>query len=31
VEKYDIGGIAIWKLGYEDSQYWKTIADALDK
>lgn len=31
VEKYDIGGIAIWKLGYEDSQYWKTIADALGK
>ncbi|NLS45097.1 MAG: SH3 domain-containing protein [Firmicutes bacterium] len=25
VEKYDIGGIAIWKLGYEDDSYWETI------
>ncbi len=31
VEKYDIGGIAIWKLGYEDSHYWKAIADGLAK
>ncbi|HXL04171.1 MAG TPA: glycosyl hydrolase family 18 protein [Bacillota bacterium] len=29
VEKYDIGGIAIWKLGYEDNLYWKAICDAL--
>lgn len=31
VEKYDIGGIAIWKLGYEDSRYWKAIIDSLPR
>ena len=31
VNTYDIGGIAIWKLGYEDNQYWKAIADAFRK
>lgn len=29
VEKYDIAGIAIWKLGYEDSLYWEAILDTL--
>ena len=29
VDKYDIGGIAIWKLGYEDNLYWKAIRDTL--
>jgi spore germination protein len=29
IEKYDIGGIAIWKLGYEDNLYWKAILGTL--
>jgi spore germination protein YaaH len=29
VEKHDIGGIAIWKLGYEDNRYWKAITGAF--
>ncbi len=29
VQKYDIGGIAIWKLGNEDPKYWQTIQQKL--
>lgn len=29
VEKYDLGGIAIWRLGKEDAQNWRVIKDVL--
>ncbi len=29
VEKYDLGGIAIWKLGYEDQAFWDVIRARL--
>lgn len=29
VEKYDIGGVAMWKLGYEDTLYWEAISKAF--
>lgn len=29
VNKYDIAGIAVWKLGEEDPGYWKIIKDKL--
>ncbi len=29
VEKYDLGGIAIWRLGKEDKMNWRVIKDVL--
>ncbi|MEA4882052.1 MAG: glycosyl hydrolase family 18 protein [Clostridia bacterium] len=29
VKKYDLGGIAIWRLGQEDTEYWKLIKTEL--
>lgn len=29
VNKYDLGGIAIWKLGYEDEAFWDVIRKKL--
>lgn len=29
VNKYDLGGIAIWKLGYEDGAFWEVIREKL--
>lgn len=31
VQKYDIGGIAIWKLGNEDPEYWQVIQKNLSR
>ncbi len=30
VEKYGLGGIAIWRLGYEDSSFWETLERHLN-
>lgn len=30
VEKYGLGGIAIWRLGYEDASFWETIERFLN-
>jgi spore germination protein YaaH len=29
IDKYGLGGVAIWKLGYEDDAYWKAIREKL--
>ncbi|KJS64711.1 MAG: hypothetical protein JL50_18760 [Peptococcaceae bacterium BICA1-7] len=29
VEKYNLGGIAIWRLGFEDSSFWDTVSKRL--
>lgn len=29
VTRYDLGGVAIWKLGYEDDAYWEVIRRKL--
>lgn len=29
VDKYNLGGIAIWKLGYDNEEFWKLIDDYL--
>lgn len=31
VNKYNLSGIAIWRLGLEDSSYWSTIKSKFDK
>ncbi len=31
VNSYDLSGIAIWRLGLENSDYWTTIKDKLNK
>lgn len=29
VTRYDLGGVAIWRLGYEDDAYWQVIREKL--
>lgn len=31
VNNYDLGGISIWRLGLENSDYWKVIASKLNR
>ena len=31
VNNYNLGGVAIWRLGLEDEKYWTTIKDKLNK
>ncbi|MBQ4563641.1 MAG: hypothetical protein IJA58_04065, partial [Lachnospiraceae bacterium] len=30
IEKYELAGVACWKLGLEDEAVWPLIADCLD-
>ena len=30
VERYGLGGIAVWRLGGEDPAIWTAVADALE-
>jgi spore germination protein YaaH len=29
VDKYNLGGVALWKMGFEDATFWKTINEKL--
>lgn len=29
IEKYDLGGIAIWRMGFEDASFWETLRQKL--
>lgn len=31
VQEFDLAGIAIWQLGYEDPDYWETVRDNMVK
>ncbi|ADG82246.1 glycosyl hydrolase family 18 protein [Thermincola potens] len=31
VKKYDVGGIAVWRLGFEDGAFWETMSTNLTR
>ncbi|HPZ42670.1 MAG TPA: glycosyl hydrolase family 18 protein [Bacillota bacterium] len=31
VNSYDLGGIAVWRLGFEDASFWQTVVEKISK